>query len=231
MSRVATGTTRSPSAGSCCRGLTSVPSWPRWPPRTVIVRTDGDILVPSVDYQVTSLRLDPDYIFYYIHWTRLLATGIIPIIHLAITNTAIIIKIKRRNTLSYKIRHCSPQGKFPRQGSKTSTCLVRMIQRPRSSTLTLTLIILLYLFCNLPRLALNLVEYLLMPEIYQLDKCGCYLAPWWLSSLIRSSHLLLTFNSSVNILIYVFVCKRFKKVFNIKMKRLIEYCKYTICLT
>ena len=98
-----------------------------------------------------------------------------------------------------------------------------MIQRPSSSTLTLTLIILLYLFCNLPRLALNLVEYLLMPEIYQLDMCGCYLAPWWLSSLIRGSHLLLTFNSSVNFLIYVSVCKRFKKVFNIRSKQLMEH--------
>ena len=98
-----------------------------------------------------------------------------------------------------------------------------MIQRPRSSTLTLTLIILLYLFCNLPRLALNLLEYLLMPEIYQLDQCGCYLAPWWLSSLIRGSHLLLTFNSSVNFLIYVSVCKRFKKVFKIRSKQLMVH--------
>ena len=32
LSRVATGTTRGPSTGSCCSGLTSVPSSPRWPP-------------------------------------------------------------------------------------------------------------------------------------------------------------------------------------------------------
>ena len=38
------------------------------------------------DYDVTSLRLDPDYAYYYTHWTRLLATGIIPFTFLATVN-------------------------------------------------------------------------------------------------------------------------------------------------
>ena len=41
------------------------------------------------DYDVTALRLDQDYIFYYTHWTRLLLTGLIPVAFLAWMNIAI----------------------------------------------------------------------------------------------------------------------------------------------
>ena len=179
----------------------------------------------GVDFQATSLRLNQDYIYYYTHWTRLLATGIIPILYLAMTNTAIIIKIREGNKLSdglrkngsiYVINSC--------QGSRTPSML-KLVKTPSNSALTLTTIVLVYLICNLPRLALNLVEYLLISEIYQVDDCGCYLAPWWLSSLIRSSHLLLTCNSSVNFLIYVAVSKRFKKVFKIRSKNILKVLK------
>ena len=50
-------------------------------------------------YNVTSLRLDPDYMLYYIHWTRLICTGIIPFTFLSIMNVAIYRQF-RKNTLS-----------------------------------------------------------------------------------------------------------------------------------
>ena len=103
--------------------------------------------------------------------------------------------------------------------------MLKLVKTPSNSALTPTTIVLVYLICNLPRLALNLVEYLLISEIYQVDDCGCYLAPWWLSSLIRSSHLLLTCNSSVNFIIYVAVSKRFKKVFKIRSKNFLKVLK------
>ena len=37
----------------------------------------------SVDFRATALRMNKDYIYYYTHWTRLVATGIVPIIYLA----------------------------------------------------------------------------------------------------------------------------------------------------
>ena len=95
---------------------------------------------------------------------------------------------------------------------------MKLVKTPQNSTVTLTTIVLVYLICNLPRLTINLLEYHLMSEIYKKDECGCYLVQWWLSSLIRSSHVLLTFNSSVNLLIYIFVSKRFKKVFILRSK-------------
>ena len=173
----------------------------------------------TVDFQATQLRMDETYIFYYIHWTRLLATGVIPFLYLAIINTIIIIKIREGRIQSLKLRQ---NFKNPQDDSR-----VPAVVKPTSSYLSLTLtgIVLLYLICNLPRLILNLVEYHLISEIYKLDKCGCSLAPVWISSLIRSSHLLLTLNSSVNFLIYISLSKRFKKVFKIQIEYLFSKLK------
>ena len=49
----------------------------------------------SIDFQATALRLDEDYIYYYTHWTRLLATGVVPTLYLVCMNTIIIVKIRK----------------------------------------------------------------------------------------------------------------------------------------
>ena len=51
-----------------------------------------------LDFTITELRLDPSYIFYYVHWTRLLATGVIPILFLVSINTAIYVVIQRHSS-------------------------------------------------------------------------------------------------------------------------------------
>jgi hypothetical protein len=177
----------------------------------------------KVDFRATQLRMDENYIFYYTHWTRLLVTGIVPILYLVITNTIVIIKIREGRTVSFKLRQNTEQSL-----RYTGRCLrPPAVLKPTSTYLglTLTAIVLVYLICNLPRLVLNLVEYQLISQIYKLDKCGCSLAPWWISSLIRSSHLLLTINSSVNFLIYISFSKRFKKVLRIKIQYLFSKLK------
>ena len=57
----------------------------------------------TVDFQATQLRMDENYIFYYTHWTRLLATGVIPFLYLVIINTIIIIKVRERRLQSLKL--------------------------------------------------------------------------------------------------------------------------------
>ena len=46
--------------------------------------------------QPTSLRLDPNYIYYYIHWTRLILTGVAPFLILMLCNFFIYKKVIRR---------------------------------------------------------------------------------------------------------------------------------------
>ena len=42
-----------------------------------------------MDYNITQLRQDPAYILYYLHWTRLITTGILPFVYLLVTNLLI----------------------------------------------------------------------------------------------------------------------------------------------
>ena len=37
---------------------------------TIEVEDENQTIVEIIDYDVTELRLDPDYIYYYIHWIR-----------------------------------------------------------------------------------------------------------------------------------------------------------------
>ena len=70
----------------------------------------------------------------------------------------------------------------------------------------------MYMISNMPRLVLNMAEYMLYPKVYDVDSCGCSLTPTWFAILCRISHLLLTVNSSLNFLIYFSIGKRFKRI-------------------
>ena len=95
------------------------------------------------DYEITSLRMNPKYIFYYIHIARLLVMGILPFLALLVINILTLIKIKE----GLKIRVSSLKAQ--KNQSKS-----------RRQSITLMTIALVYLICNLPRVTLNLAEYL-----------------------------------------------------------------------
>ena len=59
--------------------------------------TDSNNITREVwDLYPTPLRLNPDYIHYYIHWTRSLGTGLLPILFLLVTNTSIYLSLRRQ---------------------------------------------------------------------------------------------------------------------------------------
>ena len=58
--------------------------------------TDNENVTQEIlDVEMTSLRLDSDYIYYYIHWTKLLFTGVIPFIYLMVINVGILKQIRK----------------------------------------------------------------------------------------------------------------------------------------
>ena len=149
-----------------------------------VTRNVTDVLNTTslvMDYVVTDLRLDQDYIFYYTHWTRLLLTGLIPVAYLAGMNIAICVKIKTTQTFSSQSQSSCVQD--PRLES-TSNVDQNLSQKhgcknPKSSVATLSTIVSIYLICNTPRLSLNLAEYILSDKLYDVDSCDCSLAPIW----------------------------------------------------
>ena len=213
-----------------------------------------------MDFDITSLRLDPDYIYYYVHWTRLLGTGVIPFLFLSSMNLLIYVYVRKKrpfssrpsqhNLLSHHKRLSSVSSIETRKYSiipnikRLDSLLPTELRKPSlftsySKTMlidlkrnsdndlerrtnfpgntshsagTLTAIVLMYLICNVPRLVLNMAEYLLYPDVYYSDSCGCSLTPTWFAILCRISHFLLTVNSSLNFLIYFSIGKRFKKI-------------------
>ena len=145
--------------------------------------TDNNNITREVwDLYPTPLRLNPDYIHYYIHWTRSLGTGLLPILFLLGTNTSIYLCLRRQN------RRCLSH-----------------------SARTLTAIVMMYAVCNIPRLLLNLAEYLYQSQLYgDYSECGCVSTVLWMEVTMSLSHLLLAINSSANFLIYWSVGERFK---------------------
>ena len=41
--------------------------------------------------------MDPDYIYYYVHWTRLILTGILPMMVMTIINIFIFVLIRKQS--------------------------------------------------------------------------------------------------------------------------------------
>ena len=79
-----------------------------------------------------------------------------------------------------------------------------------NSARTLSVIVIMYIVCNIPRLLLNLTEYLYRFQLYQnFSQCGCT-NKVWLEVTLWLSRFLLTVNSSVNFIIYWSVGKKFK---------------------
>ena len=60
------------------------------------VMDTNNITRDVVNIGPTPLRLEPDYIEFYIFWTRCLGTGVIPILFLLVINTSIYLSLKRQ---------------------------------------------------------------------------------------------------------------------------------------
>ena len=227
--------------------------------------TDTNNITRKVrNFDVTPLRLDHDWIEYYIFWTRSLGTGVIPILFLLITNTAIYLSLKRQrptttttttinnnNNISTErnisvvtsvtdtdtdtdrrpsvfsiLSECLGSSNETGEISTISTMLTEeQIKQNRrnlsNSARTLSAIVIMYIVCNLPRLLLNVSEYLYQAEIYRdYSDCGCVIIQAWFEVSIRLSHFLLTINSSGNFIIYWSVGEQFKSTLARQLRRI-----------
>ena len=149
------------------------------------VTDNNNITREVMDFNVTPLRLDTDYIENYIFWTRTVGTGVIPIVFLLITNTAIYLSLKRQrptdltttnNTSDTTVGQDGVVSLVIRQPSVLSEWLGSSYENTEISSMlseeqisqnrrnlsqsarTLSAIVVMYVVCNLPRLVLNTGE-------------------------------------------------------------------------
>ena len=176
--------------------------------------TDSSNTVREVrDFEVTSLRLDSDYILYYIHLTRSLCTGVLPIVFLLVTNTCIYLSLRRQRaspppSLSEERHNSVATLRSNRKFSVFSDLLgstsdqreisillseEQISQNNKAlshSALTLTAIVIMYILCNIPRLVLNMAEYLYQSQLYEdYDKCGCVKNKVWIEITVRQGRI------------------------------------------
>ena len=178
--------------------------------------TDSDNITSEIyDFAITPFRLDPNYVYYYTHLTRLLCTGIIPFFYLLSMNISIFNTIRRSSrpsTTNMLVLYTLPVV-MQTQGRKFST------DKSKKFCVTLGAIVVMYLVCNTPRLLLNFMDHFSSPiDIF--ISCKGIVNPVHLESFILLSHLFLVINSAVNFLIYFSVSRRFKKVVLSRLIRL-----------
>ena len=169
--------------------------------KLVIIKNldDGNRMSERMEFAFTSLRLNPSYIYYYTHWTRLVLTGIIPFLSLIFMNVCIFLTMRKTKI-------------FKKQYQTVNNSRKRRNEIPRRSLVTLFVIVIFYLVFNTPRLVLNCMEYYLSSVIAASYLCPCSNLIIWLEFLLAISSLSLVINSSFNILIYICFSASFKNM-------------------
>ena len=108
--------------------------------------TDSDLVADyEVSFGVSALRSDPDYIRFYINWTCLITTGLIPMSALIYFNLSIFRGIQMTHERTRK----------------------RNTQRASEMNLAAILLCIVFLFiiCHFPRILLNVHEVFMLEEI------------------------------------------------------------------
>ena len=172
---------------------------------------ENNITVEVLDYDITKIRFNKDYIFYYTHLTRLIFTGVLPFIYLAIVNSLIILVIKKKipSYSSFKQRSRS-SSQLPLEIRRNTVDKIDTQKFSTNTSISLIVIDVIFFVCHFPRLLLNFTEQKIIEDDIQifLGEEG------WLQFFLSLNVFSLTFNSSVNCLIYFLLWKKFKNVIN-----------------
>lgn len=146
----------------------------------------------------TKLRLDDQYVLWYSNVARLVVTGIIPFASLTYLNSRIYTVIRRRRRMTNRPR-AAPSAAQKAEESRQAIVLL--------------VIVILFLICHTLRIILNVHGLFNLKFVRQSLRNGCSgVTNLW--SLIGASisHILLTINSSVNFIIYCFMCTTFRRI-------------------
>ncbi|TRY69587.1 hypothetical protein TCAL_05231 [Tigriopus californicus] len=147
----------------------------------------------------TALRLNVNYVLWYSNVARLLVTGIFPFGALTYLNFRIYTVIKRRRRMTNR-----PRG-APSAAQKAEEA---------RQAIVLLVIVVLFLICHTLRIILNIHGLFSLKIVRESLKNGCSgVVQTWTLIGTSISHIMLTINSSVNFIIYCFMCTTFRRIF------------------
>jgi len=180
------------------------------------VLNPGDLCSPPTEVDelcLTSLRIDEDYVFYYINLTRISITVIFPLIFLC--------------TLNYLIyRHLRKRGR----SMQTSLGVIvrKKLAVEKRQGQTLFGVGFLFIFGHLPRVILNLHEFLFLSNVRnsisnceedQTDSALVLLPPWAMVG-VSVKRLLLSMSLSSNLFVYCATSRIFRNILINKVKKI-----------
>ena len=158
----------------------------------------GDITNCTTQYKIvpTVLRLNYQYVFWYINILNILITCVLPITILIFLNCRIY----------------SSMNKFIlRQPSTASVRSTRSKNSETKKTFILLSIVIMFVLCHTMRIVLNIDEFLHLEQITENRRKGCYGVKFSTLVAVPISALLLLFNASANFFLYIYFDKGFKK--------------------
>nr|XP_040583812.1 FMRFamide receptor-like [Lepeophtheirus salmonis] len=178
-----------------------------------IAKTHVVYNVTQMDFDLTGIRMNEDYVFYYVNVSRLIITGIIPLFSLSYLNMSIYRLIKKRGDTSLR-------GPLSRtRDSNIASNSQKLVEENRAA-IVLFFIVVMFLICSLPRVILNLYEVLKLNMLRAVVSNKCYTLPLWVDLLSSVSIALLVINSSINFFVYCFVNRTFRNEFFAHMNRM-----------
>ena len=153
---------------------------------------------------IADIRKDENYVLWYINIANFIVTCAVPFTALTYLNCRIYNKLKQH---------------IYRKASRQTTQHKGDTAKELRQAIVLFVIVILFLTCHVPRVVLNIVEFVSLEERLQKTQHGCPPLRFWVLVAYPISHFLLKLNASVNFFVYAIFDARFRKVIRSKLDR------------
>ena len=173
------------------------------------VKIDEDDQECQIKYQIlpTELRINHQYIFWYLNVSNLIVTCVLPIGLLIFMNCRIATSLSE-----YRQRQPSVYNKEKGSTNHNSKTNQKATSTDLKQTFMLFSIVILFVICHALRIIMNISEFLNLEKLSIERKKGCDGISFWQHISMPLSEFLLIFNSSTHFFVYVFFDKSFQQV-------------------
>ena len=155
------------------------------------------------DFRPTPIRINPNYVLWYINVSNLVVTGVIPGVLLGFFNYKISKSLQRSNQTRASMVSRQRSTAAKQQNKNNSD---------HGRTLVLFAIVILFFVCHALRIILNIEEVANLASEGDPKIESCPILRFWAVVLIPVSNLLIQVNASANFFIYCFCDRVFKEV-------------------